>query len=248
MKMNQQMKTILPLAALALTAASANAATIFSDSFESPLGTGGRVSTTTAGADGLLTGWSRLDTDDLNGDSAVGAADRVGSYLAGDGGDGLGNDEFTTPFGLQAAWVWGGNGGQALVTTGISETVTAGTTYTLTFNYGGDRSTTANYEVYLLGGTEILGSAINSFSGSQTLTLTDSIVFTATAGHAALGETLRIRLDAGPGGIGVPGGMSDFRNDIVYDNVVLTAVAVPEPTTTALLGLGGLALILRRRK
>ena len=242
------MKTILPLAALALTAASANAATIFSDSFESPLGTGGRVSTTTAGADGLLTGWSRLDTDDLNGDSAVGSADRVGSYLAGDGGDGLGNDEFTTPFGLQAAWVWGGNGGQALVTTGISETVTAGTTYTLTFNYGGDRSTTANYEVYLLGGTEILGSAINSFSGSQTLTLTDSIVFTATAGHAALGETLRIRLDAGPGGIGVTDGTSDYRNDIVYDNVVLTAVAVPEPTTTALLGLGGLALILRRRK
>lgn len=32
------------------------------------------------------------------------------------------------------------------------------------------------------------------------------------------------------------------------DNVMLTAEAVPEPSTTALLGLGGLALILRRRK
>ena len=32
------------------------------------------------------------------------------------------------------------------------------------------------------------------------------------------------------------------------DNVVLTGEAVPEPSTTALLGLGGLALILRRRK
>jgi hypothetical protein len=34
----------------------------------------------------------------------------------------------------------------------------------------------------------------------------------------------------------------------VIDNVSVTAVGVPEPTTTALLGLGGLALILRRRK
>ena len=32
------------------------------------------------------------------------------------------------------------------------------------------------------------------------------------------------------------------------DNVVLTAIAVPEPSSAALLGLGGLALILRRRK
>ncbi|WP_435892613.1 PEP-CTERM sorting domain-containing protein [Oceaniferula spumae] len=32
------------------------------------------------------------------------------------------------------------------------------------------------------------------------------------------------------------------------DNVVLTGVAVPEPSSAALLGLGGLALILRRRK
>jgi hypothetical protein len=33
-----------------------------------------------------------------------------------------------------------------------------------------------------------------------------------------------------------------------FDNLTITGTAVPEPTTTALLGLGGLALILRRRK
>ena len=35
---------------------------------------------------------------------------------------------------------------------------------------------------------------------------------------------------------------------VSIEAVVLEAVAIPEPTTTALLGLGGLALILRRRK
>jgi hypothetical protein len=35
---------------------------------------------------------------------------------------------------------------------------------------------------------------------------------------------------------------------VYADNVSLSVSAVPEPTTTALLGLGGLALILRRRK
>ena len=35
-------------------------------------------------------------------------------------------------------------------------------------------------------------------------------------------------------------------SDLVINSVKLTQV--PEPTTTALLGLGGLALILRRRK
>jgi hypothetical protein len=35
---------------------------------------------------------------------------------------------------------------------------------------------------------------------------------------------------------------------VVWDEVRLDIAAVPEPSTTALLGLGGLALILRRRK
>ncbi len=35
-------------------------------------------------------------------------------------------------------------------------------------------------------------------------------------------------------------------NTVNYSNIVVDAV--PEPSTTALLGLGGLALILRRRK
>ena len=42
---------------------------------------------------------------------------------------------------------------------------------------------------------------------------------------------------------------TDGNGSSVYREIdVLGSAAVPEPTTTALLGLGGLALILRRRK
>jgi hypothetical protein len=50
---------------------------------------------------------------------------------------------------------------------------------------------------------------------------------------------LRITQVAQSGGIGA-------NNVVLFDDI--TATSVPEPSTTALLGLGGLALILRRRK
>jgi hypothetical protein len=42
--------------------------------------------------------------------------------------------------------------------------------------------------------------------------------------------------------------VDDSTDDYIIDNVSFDGTAIPEPTTTALLGLGGLALILRRRK
>ncbi|MFT5882071.1 MAG: hypothetical protein ACI9FG_000569 [Crocinitomicaceae bacterium] len=60
--------------------------------------------------------------------------------------------------------------------------------------------------------------------------------FTTGAAPTGLGQALRIELVTAAG------------VQTLWDNVRLTAVAVPEPSTTALLGLGGLALILRRRK
>ena len=37
-------------------------------------------------------------------------------------------------------------------------------------------------------------------------------------------------------------------DDLRIDNIVITGTAIPEPSSTALLGLGGLALLLRRKK
>ena len=60
--------------------------------------------------------------------------------------------------------------------------------------------------------------------------------FTTGAAPTGLGQALRIELVTAAG------------VQTLWDNVHLDAVTVPEPSTTALLGLGGLALILRRRK
>lgn len=127
------------------------------------------------------------------------------------------------------------------------------------------------------GGTYV-GSSLNSIdtdaaAGLSTMTwnfgsleLTDStaqyaFVFTNSADDAAGSEGYHARLqvarDSGGGfGNSYAGGGADNNNDglstLAYDtrfSISLdTTAAVPEPSSTALLGLGGLALILRRRK
>ena len=204
------MKTTMSLAAamgtLALTATSANATTIFTESFENP-----SISTDPNGeTDEIPTGWLEAGQGGLNHGPNMG--------------------KFSTPFGDQAAWI--NNGTLTTTATILSDVLTAGTTYTLSFNVAKRTDLNGSYDVRLLAGTTVLEST----SGSMTLTdmsESDGFVFTPDGSHAALlGQTLAIQL-AGS-------------TQPHYDNVILTAV--PEPSTTALLGLGGLALILRRRK
>jgi hypothetical protein len=122
--------------------------------------------------------------------------------------------------------------------TGISQSVLldAGVTYLLKFDYNGDAANSPRSLAYSLGsllsGSVDVGS-LNAFSGLGTVTPweTLSAYITPTSSGS---YTLAFTTDQGAYG-------SPY-----LDNVSLTAV--PEPTTLALVGLGGLAMLLRRKK
>ena len=192
MKMNKQIKTILPLAAamggLALSAASVNAAVMSLGSLNST-------------GDGN-TGWSYLGS-------------------AGSGGNDGG------PHGLN---FWGRN----FTSTGTSDgdELAAGD-YTLNFiaNVG---TVPLTIEAFAWDGATAtsLGTATDITQSSWSAA---SHQFSVAGGSALIGQDLQLKFSS-------TGGWYQF------DTITGDFTAVPEPTTTALLGLGGLALILRRRK
>jgi hypothetical protein len=121
-------------------------------------------------------------------------------------------------------------------------------TYTLTVA-GGKRlngaTTDGSYLIELLAGASVIGSqtVVNPLSAYVAGTWND-ITATAilTAGSGALGQDLAIRLSAFNNGSGGTQGQ--------FDNVRLDfeAAAVPEPTTSLLIGTGVLGLIAVRRQ
>ena len=132
---------------------------------------------------------------------------------------------------------WTNNGFTGYQTVG--EVIQLGTTYTLTVDVGttGFATSTGTFRLYGDAGfATAIGGAESAVAVTTNATwITDqSVSFTATAAEA--GQLLGVSF-------GTTGGVQNE-----WDNLRLTAVAVPEPSTTALLGLGGLALILRRRK
>ena len=120
--------------------------------------------------------------------------------------------------------------------------IQAGNTYTLTVDLGVTNfpGRTGVFRLYGSGGdqdTALAGAEtsvdVTGLNGAGTWDLDQTTSFVATATEA--GQTLGIALQT-------------IGTQVEWDNVRLDIVPVPEPTTTALLGLGGLAPILRRRK
>ena len=146
-----------------------------------------------------------------------------------------GNASLPSTDGIRDVWT---NTGYTVYQT-VGEVIQLGTTYTLTIDIGtrGWATATGTFRLY---GDAGFATAIGGAESAVAVTtdntwITDqSVSFTATAAEA--GQLLGVSF----------GTTAGTQNE--WDNVRLTAVAVPEPTTTALLGLGGLALILRRRK
>lgn len=149
--------------------ASANAALIFSDSFENPAVTG--LTNTNP------TGWT-----ELGGNTSGGINDE-------DSG------KFTTPFGSQVLWA---NGTNQFITTSsiLSAVLTANTDYTLTF-YVAKRSDVSggNYKVELLAGSTVLNTVTGTTPNNTTFANQVTLLFSPDAGHAGLlGQTLAIRV------------------------------------------------------
>ena len=104
-----------------------------------------------------------------------------------------------------------------------------------TFNFGftNVRGRDVDMQLVYNDGGVLTGIAGTEFGGDQYETYTSSLI--VTAGDAWIGKVVGV-------------GILAASNYPEVDDVTLSVSAVPEPSSAALLGLGGLALILRRRK
>jgi hypothetical protein len=152
----------------------------------------------------------------------------------------------TTPYDHQAAAIFRYRQG---VYTGLTDTLTVGTTYELTANVGnakpdGTPLSNNEYTIELLAGTTVVAST-TGVTSTNTMTETASFSFTPGPGHANEGETLSLRLTQSGGA---------YQAHAYFDNLSLIGITaastvIPEPSTILIwsLGLIGLAAFVRRR-
>jgi len=209
--------TLISLA-MAFTAPPVHGEVIFTESFEDPVIPGQWV-ISGFNADGPWPGWVGVNR-------YTGMLNRAVNVE--------GAENFLNSFGDQIAYIFnnlpGEETGASLTTTpgSLDAVLTADTTYTLTFNTASDRGAAIEYHVELLAMDEsadpvvetVLGTATGSLSSNDLAASSDRIVFTATAGHANLGERIAIRLLKGAG---------DWHYNVYYDNIQLDSVRDREP-------------------
>ena len=208
------------LAGLALAAGSVNAATILNASFEDDDVANDSFS------DGVAANWNPT------GGSVVGTQDFGPQSPAATDGDQHGVVSYT---------------GRSLSQL-TAFTIADGETYTLTVDVGQvDAFSGSQGTIRLFGSTGGLGIALVNTNGTAELSgiapgkgaylLNQTVTYTALAsGDPFAGQQIGMMFTNSSG------------TQTLYDNVRLDIVAVPEPSSAALLGLGGLTLIIRRRR
>jgi len=229
LKRSIEMKTTLAtLLALALLAASANAAaiTVTNHGFEDPVYAPG------------VSGFNHPGWTDLNGGNAGTGRTTTAQYPSG------------IPEGVNYAWF-----NQAKDTLGqtLAATLQADTTYTLTVATGWRTDLPGlgytNYPGYRIelwaGGTMLGFDADTTRGGTGTGpaagTWKDVTVTYTSPSSVTPSQALEIRLLAGNA---VNGGTAIQTN---YDNVRLDATPIPEPASLALMGLAGLMMVRRKK-
>ncbi|MFT6792270.1 MAG: hypothetical protein ACJAR1_000249 [Rubritalea sp.] len=223
---------------LTLIAGSANAAIVFTDDFESPDVTAIQSDGNTSGA--------------ITTSQWVKATNGFGSNRQGTVDESHG--DFTDPVGEQAYAFRYTNSG-ITTTLGSIGTLMVNTTYTISFDIVTDGHNTGT--AYTAGlvtfdgagtRTSINGSVANStasvlktIGGNSTGTSYIPVSFSWTTGDAIASGTATLGHDVALRFVGAT-------STAIIDNVLIDVTSVPEPSSTALLGLGGLAFILRKRR
>jgi hypothetical protein len=241
--MNKLNKTTLAIAVAMGSLTSANAATVFAtEGFETDLGV-----------------WSVGSRGTVSGNDS-------GLYNY-NGGTGVNSPEDATNFATTGEGAFRLENGFATLESSVFDVSVGGVAESITFTfdqtvgYRTQSTRRAKVEYSNNNGTNWyrIANFASSSSGSGSVTITEGGSYTHTGflGTGSLNEDL-----GGTGGFALYAGEAfgsqslvrvifDNKNDnrsVFIDNIGVTTTAIPEPTTTALLGLGGLALILRRRK
>ncbi len=132
----------------------------------------------------------------------------------------------------------------------LTDTLQLSTNYTLTVEVGNFRPSPLGdtwnftgfpgYRVDLFAGSTLLASDNNTLTIGEGIFMTSTVTFTTGTSHLNAGQALGIRLVNlnGPGA-GV---------EVNFDNVSLNAEPIPEPCSIALLGIGMLFGLQRRRR
>ena len=206
------------LAGLCAAVGTANAAIVYTDSFESPDISG-------ESGNPLPTGWvERLD---------ISGTARTAQTSA-----------FPTPFGDQVLGMFGGGSAvYEVITTAsiLNETILSGFSYSATVHIGKRTDRNPKVGVIRLAAVDGGGSVtvIDSTTGTPALTdFSETLDVSYVADGTYAGQRLAIIL-------GEIAGTSGGTRHIGFDN--LSVDVVPEPGSLALMGLGGLCMLRRRR-